>query len=285
MDLKQKHEKLLYPVVRCFGKKGAGSGTIVYCKEDPKNEDGFLTFILTNHHVIADLISLKDKWNSLLKQTRKGEIIDKAKVEIFDYVSMSTNDSSNRFNAEIVAYDDHHDLALLKLETPRKMAWVAPIIPEDKIKALRLFMDIAVSGCSMAHEPFVNFGQLTYLTEEIDQKRYFMYNAGSYFGNSGGALFLADEVNMPELYGYLIGVPSRLTGIQLGFGVDMVVNMGFGAHSLRIFEFAKEQHLDFLFDEEKTYYDALDDRKKKEEKNLVQMQAEAHEELQKCGGC
>ena len=226
MDLKTKHEKLLYPVVRVFGKKGAGSGTVIYSDEDVKNEGEYLTFILTNHHVIADLITLKDAWHSVLKKTKKQEVIDKAKVEIFSYHSMSTIDSSNRYNAEIVAYDDHHDLAILKLESPKKVDFVAPILPEDMIKKLRLYMDVAVSGCSLAHEPFTNPGQLTFLTEEIEQKQYFMSNASMIFGNSGGALFLV-EPSMDEYWGNLIGVPSRVTVNQMGFWVGCSVLDGF----------------------------------------------------------
>lgn len=259
MNLKEKHEKLLYPVVRVFGKKGTGSGTIIYCNEDPKNNGEYLTFVLTNHHVIDDNIAYKKEWDSVLKRKREQEIIDKAKVEVFSYVRLSECDSSNRYNADIVAYDKQHDLALLKMETPRAFKTVAPLLPKDKIKDLKLFTEIAVSGCSMAHEPFINFGQLTYLNEIIDQKKYFMVNAGSYFGNSGGALFLAET-------GEMIGVPSRLTGIQLGFGIDMITFMGFSCHTERLYEFFEEQECQFIFDSSDTYYNAVERRKKKQDK-------------------
>ena len=56
--------------------------------------------------------------------------------------------------------------------------------------------------------------------------------------------------------------------------------MGFSAHTSRLYEFFKEMHLDFLFNSEKTYWDALEDRKAEEEKSLVNLQAEANKELQ-----
>ena len=152
MDLKTKHEKLLYPVVRVFGKKGAGSGTVIYSEEDVKNKGEYLTFVLTNHHVVADLINLKDAWHSVLKKTKKQEVIDKAKVEIFSYHSMSTIDSSNRYSAEIVAYDDHHDLAILRLETPRRVEFVAPILPEEMIKNGVQFIHLA-TGLIVGYPP------------------------------------------------------------------------------------------------------------------------------------
>ena len=129
MDLKEKHEKLLYPVVRIFAETGAGSGTVVYSKEDPNNNGEFQTFVLTNHHVIKDLIVLKDAWHSVLKKTVKTEFMSKAKVEIFSYHNDSIMDSSNRYGADIVAYSDSHDLAVLKLDSPTPVKYVAPILP------------------------------------------------------------------------------------------------------------------------------------------------------------
>ena len=265
--LKELHETFLYPVVRIFSKKAAGSGTTIYCQEDPKNKDEYITLVLTNHHVIEDLISQKQDWDSLLKRKIEKEFIEKAKVEYFSYVRMSKVDSSNRYDADVIAYDKYHDLAVLRINSPLKRGYVAQIIPEDEIKNLRLFMEVVASGCSMAHEPFCTYGQLTFLNELIDQKEYVMYNAGSYFGSSGGALFLRET-------GWLIGVPSRLTGIQLGFGIDMVTHMGFAAHPKRLYEFFREQELHFIFDPEDDYYSAMERRKNKEKESLMGLKAE-----------
>jgi len=265
--LKKMHETFLYPIVRIFSKKAAGSGTTIYCQEDPKNPDEYITLVLTNHHVIEDLISQKQDWDSLLKRKIEKEFIDKAKVEYFSYVRMSKVDSSNRYDADVLAYDQYHDLAVLKVDSPVKREFVATLIPEDEIKDIKLFMDVVVSGCSLAHEPFCNFGQITFLNEIIDQKEYIMTNANSIFGNSGGALFLKET-------GQLIGVPSRITGIQLGFGFDVTSWMGFAAHPKRIYEFLKEQELHFVFDPDDDYYSAMERRKNKEKESLMALKAE-----------
>ena len=94
-----------------------------------------------------------------------------------------------------------------------------------------------------------------------------MTNCNSIFGNSGGALFLKET-------GQLIGVPSRITAIQLGFSVDVMTWMGFAAHSERLYEFLKEQELLFLFDGEDTFKDAMERRKNKEKESLMAMKAE-----------
>jgi len=263
-EIKRRHEQLLYPVVRIYAGKAAGSGTIIY--SEPSGDE-YETFVLTNHHVIADLISHKNEWDSVLKRKIDKEYCEIAHVEIFEYRNLSHVDSTNRYRADIVAYDEDHDLALLKIQSPKKFEFIAKLIPRDNIKDLKLFTEIAVAGCSMAHEPFVNFGQLTFLSEIIDQKKYFMVNASSFFGNSGGALFLRDS-------GELIGVPSRITGIQIGFGVDIVTWMGFAAHSDRLYEFFDEQELQFLYNDDDTYEDAMRRRENRKKQALLALKAE-----------
>ena len=266
-DLRHLHETFLYPTVRIFSAKAAGSGTLLYSEKDPKEPDDHLTFVLTNHHVVEDLISYKKQWDSLLKREVEKEVLENAKVEHFDYVRMSTVDSSNRHDADIVAYSKEHDLALLKIDSPKPFKYLAKLIPREKIKKLRLFQDVIVSGCSLAHEPFCNFGQLTFLKELIEQKKYLMTNANSVFGNSGGTLYLKDTEEM-------IGVPSRITGIQLGFGFDVMTWMGFACHPERIYEFLDEQKCEFIYNRKETYYDAMKKREEKEKEALMAMKAE-----------
>jgi len=267
MNNREMHEKFLYPIVRVRTEKAAGSGTTIYSKPDPKKKDEYITLVLTNHHVIESLITTKEDWDSLLKRKVEKEFLKKAHVDYFSYVWDSTVDSVNSYTAEIVAYDQHHDLAVLRVNSPLRKEYVAQLIPEDKIKDLRLYTDVVVSGCSLAHDPFSNFGQITYLNEVIDQKEYIMTNANSIFGNSGGALFLKDS-------GYLIGVPSRITAIQLGFGYDVTTWMGFACHPKRLYEFFREQELNFIYDESDDWYSAMERRKKKQKEALMALKAE-----------
>ena len=275
-EIKRKHETFLYPVVRIYSEKAAGSGTIIYSKPDPDNEENFNTFVLTNYHVVEANITQKKEWDSLLRRKVEKENFINLHVELFQYVRMSEVDSSNRYRADIIAYDVSHDLAIVKINSPRKFDNVSTIIPEDEIKDLRLFTDVVVSGCSLAHEPFCNFGQITFLNEIIEERKYFMTNANSIFGNSGGALFLSDS-------GYLIGVPSRITAIQLGFSLDVTTWMGFSAHSERLYEFFKEQELNFLFDEEDTYAEAMERRVNKEKESLLALKADLAKSLEESG--
>jgi hypothetical protein len=267
LNRQELHEKILYSVVRVRAEKAGGSGTIIYSQPDPKNPEEYLNFALTCEHVVDDCITTRDDWDSLLKKQIKKEFTKQVLVEVFDYVYLSQINSINSHKAEIVAYDKHKDVALLRVLTPKKFNYTATIIPKDQINSIKLFTDAYACGCSLGHEPFANWGQITFLREDIDNQPYLMTNCSSIFGNSGGALFLAEN-------GCQIGISARITGLQLGFGVDIITWMGFAIHPETIYKFFEEQELKFLYDPSDTYWDALQRRKEKQEKALMTMRDE-----------
>jgi len=271
MDTKNLHEKILYSVVRVRTEKAGGSGTIIYSKPNPKKPEEYQTFIMTCAHVVGDSISVKMEWDSYLRKNIEKEFKKLVQVEIFDYVFMSTVNSSNAYKAEIVAYDKAHDIAILKLQSPKSCPYTATIIPKDKIDDVKLFTSAYASGCSLGHEPFANQGQITYLTEEIDNKLYWMTNCSSIFGNSGGAIFLAES-------GYQVGITARITGLQLGFGQDIITWMGFSVAPQRIYEFFEEQDLLFLYDDKDTYEKSMKRREKKQKEALMKIMGGDKEE-------
>ena len=259
MNQKDLHEKILYPVTRVKAGKAGGSGVLVYSEPDPKEEGKYINIILTCQHVIDGAISVKDEWDSLLKREIKKDIKEEVANEVFDYDGSKIS-SANSSQAEIIAYDKGHDLAAIKLRNSRPQEYVATIYPKDGIDDLQLFDDVWTSGCSLLHDPFASKGELTYLREMIDQKSYIMYNAASIFGNSGGGVFHGEN-------GTLLGLCSRITSIQLGFGIDVMTWMGFGTHPSRLYEFFEHHELQFIYDGS-DYYDAQERRKERQRKSL-----------------
>jgi len=183
-------------------------------------------------------------------------------VEIFDYYGMSHVSSSNSHRATIIAYDKHHDIAILKLETPKEAPYVAKLLPKEKIDDVKIRSGVYASGCSLGHDPFPNAGIITYLDEEIENKLYWMTNADSIFGNSGGSVFLAET-------GEQIGITAMLTSIQLGFGIDVQTWMNFCVPIIRIYQFIDEQELKFLYDDADTFEKAMKRREKKQNEALL----------------
>ena len=258
MNQKDLHDKVLYPVTRVKTGKAGGSGVLVYSEPDPNDETKYVNIVLTCQHVIDSAISVKDEWDSLLKREIKKDIMEEISVEIFDYDGSKIS-SANSSQAEIIAYDKEHDLAAVKLHNSRPMDYVATIYPKDELDQLQLFDEVWTSGCSLLHDPFSNKGELTYLREMIDQKSYIMYNAPSIFGNSGGGVFHGN--------GTLLGLCSRITNIQLGFGIDVMTWMGFGTHPSRLYEFFEHHELQFIYDGT-DYHDAQERRKERQRKSL-----------------
>ena len=253
------HEQILYPVTRVKAQSAGGSGVLVYSKEDPENDGDWINVVLTCQHVVDSAITVKNEWDSLLKREVKKDVMEEVSVEVFDYVG-SKIASANSTQAEIIAYDKNHDLAAVKLTNTKRLDWVASLYPEDGIDDLKLFDEVWTSGCSLLHDPFSNKGELTYLREMIEQKSYLMYNAPSIFGNSGGGLFHGS--------GGLLGLCSRITNIQLGFGIDVMTWMGFSTHPSRLYEFFEHQELQFLYEDDDSYHSAVKRRKDKQRKSL-----------------
>jgi len=243
------HKKILYPVTRVRAGSAGGSGVIVYSEPDPKNSDEYINIVITCQHVVDGSIKMRDEFDSVLKRSRKTDYFEEVTIEIFQYLG-SRLISSNATSGDIIAYDKHHDLAAIKLHNPNKMPFVASLVPKDEIKDIRLFDNVVTSGCSLLHDPFGNMGTITSLREVIEQKNYIMANAPAIFGNSGGGLFHGDTGN-------LLGLTSRVTVTQMGFGLDVQAWMNFSTHPERLYEFFDNQELHFIVDDSDDYYKAM----------------------------
>ena len=255
LSVEEIHNQILYPVVRVRTGNAGGSGVIIYSEEDPQAPGKYINIALTCQHVVDSSIKIRDEFDPVLKQQRKTDYFEEVAVEVFDY-DESRLISSNSTQADIIAYDKHHDLAAVRLRNFRPVQYVSKIIPQDEIKNLRIADNVVTCGCSLLHDPFPNNGTLTYLREVIEQKTYLMANAPSIFGNSGGGLFHGDTGN-------LLGLTSRVTVNQLGFGVDIQTWMNFSTHPERLYEFFEHQELQFLYNSKDNYYDAMKRREAK----------------------
>jgi len=245
------HAKILYPVVRVRSGNAGGSGVLIYSKEDPHHAGRYINIALTCQHVVDGAIKIRDDFDPVLKQQRKTDYFEEVAIEVFDYDG-SKLISSNSTNSEIIAYDKHHDLAAVKLNNPRYMPYAASVIPKDEIGDINIADPVVTCGCSLLHDPFPNNGTLTYLREIIEQKSYLMANAPSIFGNSGGGLFHGES-------GHLLGLTSRVTVTQMGFGLDVQTWMNFSTHPER---------LQFLYNDNDNYYDAMKRRESKRKEAL-----------------
>ncbi len=235
------HRRILYPSVRVRASKALGSGTVIYCKpEDPeKYPDEYETLVLTNHHVIADLIEVKEDWDSTRQVKRYRESRTSAVVEFMEYKQHSRVVSKNGKEARIVAWDDKLDLALLRLETVAHFDHIAAIASKERFeRGVYAFDWVYTVGAAMGEDPVITRGQLAGFGRQIDGEPYTLSTAPSIFGNSGGAVYLEETREF-------IGVPARIA-VQ-GFG-SAVTHLSYSIPITTVYKFLEEKGFEYVYD-------------------------------------
>jgi S1-C subfamily serine protease len=223
--------------------RATGSGTIIYCQErtepDEDGELGFSTYALTNHHVISDAIRVEKKYDPTQGKDVTRDYRELVQIEAFSYKNRSTITARTTADAEIMAYHEKRDLALLRLRTNQRFDHVAQLLPREKAKDVHIFDALYVVGCGMGQPPFPTHGMLTGKDVQIDYFPYWQTSAPSIFGNSGGAVFLGETLE-------LMGVPSRIRVNGTMFNADAVTHIGFFCPPHEIHRFLREQGFHFL---------------------------------------
>ena len=236
------HEKMLYPTVRVRTDETGGSGTVIYSEKTPNGEI-YESYVLTNHHVIDDAIKIEDKWNSLLGRKQKTDVRSQVSVEFFDFEYDSWEAGQITTKADIVEYNKDMDVALLRLKRTKKVDSVATLFPKGKEKErLKMFMEVFAIGCGLGHPPLATQGQLTGFNDFIKNYPFWLQTGQTIFGNSGGAVYLADTFEF-------IGIPARIALAQAGFSWDAITHMSFFIPITTVYEFIDQNLLYFLYDE------------------------------------
>jgi S1-C subfamily serine protease len=268
--IKEIHKHVLYTVVRVMTECAAGTGIVVYSgitpdtKDKPDDEKEYETYVITCWHVVEDAIKFKKNWSSIAQKDIVKEANELVKVEIFKYEKLSRCIGGTTFDAEIIAWDKPLDIAILKTKCSERHPYVAKIYPRGKGDNIKLGTPMISCGCSLAHEPFFTFGNLSSKHDQIDAKEYWMTTANVIFGNSGGPVFLDGT------YEYL-GNTARVATQQMGFGYDVITWMGFFVPIDSIFGFLEEAFMQFIYDPSTDSKQCAELRKKKQEEEERKM--------------
>lgn len=240
MSKKEFLQKVLYPVVRVSGKKGVGSGTVIWSQ---KVGDVFETYILTNNHVVAGNVKIEEKYDSFVGQNMPSEIRSFVSVEFFRYPSGSKLEGTFSIKAEIVAYSEQMDLALLKLNSESKADYVA-LLPEEGLdRELVLSDEVFAVGAALGNAPIITHGRINGMSDYLDDYPYWLSDAQIIFGNSGGAVFLEETSTF-------IGVPSQVSLTQMGWAVSAVTHIGWFIPFTTVYSFLESNFYSFIFDSE-----------------------------------
>ena len=261
-EIIQKHEQMFYPTVRVRTKKAGGSGTVVYSE---KYQDEVYTYVITNHHVVADSVKVEKKWDSVLKRKVDKEILDTVFVEFFRYNNYSHTVGSFAVEADIVAYsevDGGQDWALLRVrDKENKADWVANMFKLKELENIHIFDEVYAVGASLGHPPVASDGHISYMDDEIDHYKYWMSSAPTIFGNSGGAVYRWNDDNKQYEY---IGIPSRISIQPMGFSADAITHMGYFIPIDRIYNLLEENDYQFIYDDKVSIEDCEKARKEKQ---------------------
>jgi len=90
---------------------------------------------------------------------------------------------------KIVAKQVRLDLALLEVRGYHIYGQKARIPRRSDLPGIKIFSKVYAIGCPLGYSPLPTSGELTSKDKELDGNHYWMINAPTYIGNSGGGIF------------------------------------------------------------------------------------------------
>ena len=184
-DVEARLRELMGPSVRVNGRHEVGSGTVLWSK--PVGDEVH-TYVLTAWHVVKEERGSSDGWPLEVDAYEDGVLV---RTE----------------PATILAKDERLDLALLRVvgKTPHRS--LARLATRSELADVRIFSSVHAIGCPLGYPPLPTSGELTSRGKELDGIHYWMINAPTIFGNSGGGIYAARSR-------MLVGVLSRISAYK-----------------------------------------------------------------------
>lgn len=158
------------PVVQLAGEASVGSGVLL--PSEGLAEGGYRTRLLTAWHVVRDI------------QGDPPDLAMPVPVQIYHEDGTTRNEK-----AKLLAHDPKLDAALLEILTPDALEFGARLAPRSLLASTRIFDPIVAVGCPLGNDPIPTRGEVATCQHEVDGERYWMINAPTYIGNSGGGIF------------------------------------------------------------------------------------------------
>ena len=213
--------KMLLPTVQLNGDDTVGSGTIVFSGPNKKNGNRIETYVLTSYHVVRNIVADTPR----------------AQKTGFD-VTVYLPGENLVVKGRMIASEPKIDAALVKLETDRQLPNVANVLPRNETNQVHVWDPVCAVGCPLGNDPVPSKGEVSSLSNELNGANYWMVNAPTYFGNSGGGIYRADTRQ-------LIGVFSKI--YTHGKGQPVVVpHMGLCTPMDLIYTWLAEAKMDHL---------------------------------------
>lgn len=177
-DLSAQWNHLMGPVVKLSGSDSVGSGVRL---ESVETETGYRTLVLTAWHVVRDIID--------------GDTNAKVPVTNYDRIGVSRVSL-----ATLIDYDVNLDVALLEIDSSEYFENGAQLASRENVANTRVFQKITAVGCPLGNDPVPSRGEVSDTSHFIDGNRYWMINAPTFIGNSGGGIFDSETFELVGIF-------------------------------------------------------------------------------------
>lgn len=212
-------DRLLAPVVQLAGPTSVGSGVLLESKPHPDGE-GSRTFLLTAWHVVRDMQS------------------DPSRMDAAVPVQIYLEDGSLRHEiGRTLCRNVDLDVCLVELLSRTPVPRGARLAGRERVAGARAFEEICAVGCPLGTDPVPSFGQISSASHLVDGAKYWMINAPTYIGNSGGGIFDADSYELlgvfSKIYNHGTARPTIVPHMGLVMPIDAVYewleSVGYGS--------------------------------------------------------
>jgi S1-C subfamily serine protease len=162
---------LVGPTVQLMGDETVGSGVLLASEPLPEGDE-WRTYLITAWHVIRDIQAGPENAHVPIP------------VTIF-----RPDKTTQPETAELLQFDAGLDVALLRLNTTRRIECGARLAPRERLGRARIFDRIYAVGCPLGNDPIPTYGEISDTAHAVDGQHYWMISAPTYIGNSGGGIF------------------------------------------------------------------------------------------------
>ena len=237
LKIQQRQREMLNTTVLVRSKNSIGSGTVVF--SDRRNGE-WETYIQTVHHVIdKSIVPKKDD-----EGVTVGEELHPVQVTLYEYKNLGRNIKQHERIADIVAYDEEKDLALLRLRDDL-FGWKYAAHVSAPYEYLLVTQKSWIVGAGLGRPPFPTDGVISAIDKDRDGNGTFILASAPIInGNSGGGLYIYDE---EEARYELVGVVRHMGVTAIGGKIVMpVAHMAFSVHVDSVRAFLKNKGFEFI---------------------------------------
>ncbi len=180
-DLETMWDELMGPVVQLAGETSVGSGVLLQSEE--RAAGGYRTYVLTAWHVVRDIQGSPSKRDMPVPVTIYG-----------------VDGSLRSEEAMLLVYQADLDAALLEILSPEALPCGAALASPERLEQVRIFDPIYAVGCPLGNDPIPTYGEVATRTHVVDGETYWMINAPTYIGNSGGGIFNSETHELMGIF-------------------------------------------------------------------------------------